>query len=185
MEKCYQTNLKKDTYRKFFDSGIPELVEAFKGFVVQVNDYLTAQQNDTRYHKSQTHGKSKHRHITIDDEEWRFSGELFRENQPFTDKAVFYYRGLEMWLMTRKSQFDPKAHDCKDSILACLWRAAEKYNPDRPWCGPQDFYDEETRLHYEAVYSGTDDDFVIQEAIWRDSRKNVLWSATCEGGYTK
>lgn len=167
----------------FFSKETTELVDEFKSFIAQVNEYLAKLRQDTRYHASNTRGKSKCRHITIEDGDWKFFGELLRENQPYTDKAVFYYRGTEIWDMTRKSQPTNDSYQRGEDVLVCLQNAATHYNKDKPWCGPSSYHDADTKLNYNASYAGTDDHFVIEETV-RDKHGILLWMATCEGGYS-
>ena len=178
----------KSTHHNFFSPNDPELVEEFKRFVIMVNEYLCLQSDDVCYHASRTKGQAKHRLITIKVDLWKFSGELIREEQPYTDRATFYYRGEKMWEMRRRITMMPAGSDLgKDGVLSrvqfCALAAAKNYNPDIPWCGPRYFTDDKTGLHYEAEYYDQGvDGFSIEESI-RDPYGALLWTAICEGGY--
>jgi len=197
------TNSNIKTIHPFFNQTDPELVEEFKRFVIMVNEYLCLQCDDVRYHPSNTRGQARHRMITIESSNiedkiiggktvksdlWKFSGELIREGQPYTDRATFYYRGKKMWEMKRRITMVPSDSESRENgtvnrVQFCALAAAKGYNPDIPWCGPRYFTDDKTGLHYEAdYYDHGAEGFTIEESI-RDPFGSLLWTAVCEGGY--
>lgn len=186
--KNADTNINNIRIHPFFDQEDPELVRLFKNFVNMVNDYLCFQCEDVCYHPSMTRGKAKHRKITIQDGLWGFSGELIREDQPYTDRAVFTYCNEKIWEMKRRITMTPSDSNSHDNGIAnrvqyCALSAAKNYNPDIPWCGPRYFTDDKTGLHYEAsYYDHGEEGFTIEESI-RDPFGSLLWTAVCEGGY--
>ena len=175
-------NIKNVKIHYFFSKEVPELVDEFKQFVVSVNKYLIGLQNDPRYHKSATRGKSKSKNITFEDEDWKFCGKLTRKDQPYTEEAVFYYRGRKVWRMERHPMLLETAYQREEAVIHCMLTAAENYDTEMPWRGPECLIDEEVQLQYESVYSGADDDFTIEEII-RDVYGVTLWTAVCKGGY--
>lgn len=177
------------THHGIFIPAIPGLVDDFKKFVAMVNDYLCFQQDDVCYHPSKTKGQARHRIITIGNDNWRFSGQLVREDMPYTDTAVFYYCDQKVWEMKRVITLlpsDSRSHESKidDKVRFCILAVSKNYNQDIPWCGPRYFTDVNTGLHYEAEYYSNEDDasFSIEESI-RDPEGVVVWSAVCEGRY--
>lgn len=175
-------NIKNVKIHYFFSKEVPELVSDFKQFVASVNKYPLGLQNDPRYHKSATRGKSKGRTVTFEDGNWKFCGKLTREGQPYTEEAIFYFRGEEIWRMERHPMLLETAYQREDAVTHCMLAAAAEYDAETPWRGPQCLTDEAVQLQYESVYSGTDDDFTIEETI-RDAYGVILWMATCRGGY--
>ena len=175
-------NIKNAKTHYFFNRELPELVDEFKQSIASVNKYLLRLQNDPQYHSSATRGKSKSKTVTFENENWKFCGKLTRKDQPYTEEAIFYFRDKEIWRMERKSQLSEVAYQREDAIRHCMLTAAAKYDTEKPWRGPQCSLDEAVQLEYESVYSGTDDDFTIEETI-RDAYGVILWMATCRGGY--
>lgn len=175
-------NIKNVEIHYLFSKEVPELVSDFKQFVASVNKYLLGLQNDPRYHESATRGKSKSKTVTFEDGNWKFCGKLTREGQPYTEEAIFYFRGEEIWRMERNFRLYEAAYQHEDAVTHCMLAAAAEYDAETPWRGPECILDDEVQLQYVSVYSGTDDDFTIEETI-RNVYGVVLWMATCRGGY--
>ena len=172
MKKCYPPFTKDD----------PTLMEGFKGFIASVNLYLANQAKDPRYRPSRTQGQSKFKNLTIEEEPWKLACKQHRENAPFTDKVFIYYDDVKIWYLRRESKLASTEGQLKPELQEFFWKIAEHFDREKPWCGPHDYKDEETGMHYEARYRGTNDSFRIFEYV-ADRQGYILWRATCEGGF--
>ena len=170
-----------ERYYSQFDASIPELADELKDFIVKINKFLLGLTDDGKYHLSQTRGQSSYSKVTFEDQPWKFEGQRHRKDIPLVDKATIDYRGNEAWRMTRRSNFIAPNDQTKDNIKHCLQGAAKNYDPKLPWHGPAHFIDKQTGLIYKALYSGTDQSFIIRETVC-DSHGAPLWEAICTGG---
>lgn len=174
MKKCTSHFIKIDN----------ELLHEFKEFIIRVNQYLSSQVKDTRYHASNTKGQSKIKHLTIEDDKWRLTCEQNRENAPFTDRVVIYYLNQKIWTMSREGGLTPAAESFKVNLQRFFYKIAENYDSKRPWSGPRKMVDDETDLIYESTYSGSDEAFTIYERCYYGCcGGSVLWHAKCSGGF--
>lgn len=170
-----------EKYYSQFDFNTPKMVDELKEFIVKINKFLLGLTDDGKYHPSQTRGKSSYSKVTFEDQPWQFEGRQHRKDIPLVDKAIVNYRGKEAWRMTRRSSFITPNDQTKDDIKHCLQGAAKNYDPKLPWRGPAQFTDKQTGLIYRALYSGTDQSFVIRETIY-DPHGAPLWEGLCTGG---
>lgn len=165
-----------------FKKDDPTHIEEFKSFIAGVNFYLSNQAKDPKYYPSRTRGQSMVKDLTIEEGPWKLTCKQHRGNAPFTDKVSIYYDGAKIWFMRRESKLTTVGSQLKSELQQFFWEVAEHFNKEKPWCGPHDYKNEETDMHYESRYRGTDDNFRISEYV-ADRNGKILWQATCEGGF--
>lgn len=169
-------------HHPFFRKDDPTLMSEFMQFIPRVNMYLINQAKDSKYHPSKTRGQSKVKDLTIEEDAWKLSCKQSRTNMPFTDEVFIYYNNVKIWYMRRESKLAPASQLFKTELQRFFWEVAEHFDRGKPWCGPHDYFDKKTGMHYEARYRGTDDRFHVSEYI-SDHRGNIVWQASCEGGF--
>lgn len=169
-----------DKYRSFNKNSATFLAE-LKAFIAQVNKYLSGQGKDAKYHPSNTRGQSKSKSLTIEDDCWKLTCHQHREDAPFTADVVIYYKGQKVWAMKRISELLIEAEPYKAELQRIFYEVAERFDHERPWCGPRKYHDQETGLRYTARYRGGDERFEITEYV-SDPQDRPLWHATCYGG---